>query len=168
MSRAAQIRREVDEFLTKPKRFVLGSGAITEELARALPRYDFIAHYLAVVTKKKDGRDLAGGKRVRRMGNRWQIVSPIGGGVVEYETPDTDRLFHAYPVGCQTTAKAVRSLVWKIGILNLRLRCQQKQQRRVIWRWSISCRLSLRQSQNRSPASSWKWNRRGCDGWEVG
>jgi len=68
-------------------------GDITGEQARSMPRFEFIAHWLAVVTRKKENRDLAQGKRVKRVGSRWQIVSPVGGGTVEYETPDADRLF---------------------------------------------------------------------------
>ena len=64
---------------------------ITEEQALALPRFEFIAHWLAVVTRKKENRDLAHGKRVRRVGDRWQVVS--SNGALEYETPDADRLF---------------------------------------------------------------------------
>lgn len=70
---------------------ILGRGQITEDQARTLPRFDFIAHWLAVVTKKKENRDLAQGKRVRYRYGRWQIV--YSNGLVEYETPDADRLF---------------------------------------------------------------------------
>lgn len=69
----------------------LGRNVITEEQARAMPRFEFIAHWLAVVTRKKENRTLAQGKRVRRAGNRWQVVSSNGS--VEYATPDADRLF---------------------------------------------------------------------------
>lgn len=75
------------------KRVSSGRGDITEEQARSMPRFEFIAHWLTVVTRKKENRDLAKGKRVKRVGDRWQIVSPVGGGTVEYETPDADRLF---------------------------------------------------------------------------
>lgn len=99
----AQLDREIAEALSSPKKkrrkrtrahAVIGSvgrGSITEEQARSMPRFDFIAHWLAVVTRKKENRDLAKGKRVRRVGDRWQIV--YSNGLVEYETPDTDRLF---------------------------------------------------------------------------
>ncbi len=69
----------------------LGRGTITDEQARTMPRFEFIAHFLTVVTRKKENREFAQGKRVRRVGARWQVVSPLG--VVEYETPDADRLF---------------------------------------------------------------------------
>ena len=96
---AAQLDREIAEALAssgRPKKpapsgLRLGQGPITAEQARERPRFDFIAHWLAVVTRRKDGRDLAQGKRVRRANGRWQIVYPNG--LVEYETPDADRLF---------------------------------------------------------------------------
>ncbi len=91
---ATELDREIDEFLASPKKIPsLGLNVITEEQARTFPRFEFIAHWLAVVTRKKENRDLAQGKRVRRVGKRWQVVSPFGGGTVEYETPDADRLF---------------------------------------------------------------------------
>lgn len=57
-----------------------------------MPRYEFIAHWLVYVTKKKANRGPLG-LYVRRVGKRWQIVSPIGGGTVTYETPDPALLF---------------------------------------------------------------------------
>ena len=99
----AQLEREIAEVLASKRtrhaaqhaavKKSLGRNVITEEQARAMPRFDFIAHWLAVVTKNKENREIAHGKRVRRVGKRWQVVSPIGGGTVEYETPDADRLF---------------------------------------------------------------------------
>ena len=71
---------------------ILGRGMITEEQARAMPRFDFIAHWLAVVTKKKENRGPLG-LYVKRVGKRWQIVSPVGGGTVTYETADPALLF---------------------------------------------------------------------------
>jgi hypothetical protein len=65
---------------------------ITEELARKLPRFEFIAHWLMVVTKKKENRGPLG-LYVRRHGKRWQIVSPVGGGTVTFETADPASLF---------------------------------------------------------------------------
>lgn len=90
---AAQLDREIDEALAR------GSGhatkaatyVITDEQARSMPRFEFIAHWLAMVTRKKENRELAMGKRVRRKGKLWQVVSTNGS--VEYETPDADRLF---------------------------------------------------------------------------
>lgn len=70
----------------------LGRGTITEEQARTLPRFDFIAHWLAVVTKKKVNRGPLG-LYVRRVGKRWQVVSSIGSGTVTYETTDPALLF---------------------------------------------------------------------------
>jgi hypothetical protein len=70
----------------------LGRGEINEEQARTLPRFDFIAHWLAVVTRKKENRGSLG-LYVRRAGKRWQVVSPVGGGTVTYETTDPALLF---------------------------------------------------------------------------
>lgn len=71
---------------------ILGRGMITEEQARTLPRFEFIAHWLAVVTKKKENRGPLG-LYVKHVGKRWQIVSPVGGGTVTYETTDPALLF---------------------------------------------------------------------------
>ena len=71
---------------------VLGRGMITEEQARALSRFEFIAHWLAVVTKKKENRGPLG-LYVKHAGKRWQVVSPVGGGTVTYETADPALLF---------------------------------------------------------------------------
>jgi len=71
---------------------ILGRGMITEQQARGLPRFEFIAHWLAVVTKKKENRGPLG-LYVKRVGKRWQIVSPVGGGTVTYETADPTLLF---------------------------------------------------------------------------
>lgn len=93
---SAQLDREIAEILApppkKPVKFALGRGAITEELARALPRFAFIAHWLAVVTRKKENRGPLG-LYVKRAGKRWQIVSTIGGGTVTFETTDPAVLF---------------------------------------------------------------------------
>ena len=71
---------------------ILGRVMITEEQARALPRFEFIARWLAVVTKKKQSRGPLG-LYVKHVGKRWQIVSPVGGGTVTYETADPALLF---------------------------------------------------------------------------
>lgn len=76
---------------TTIKKSPLGRNVITEEQARELPRFEFIAHWLKIVTLKKENRGLAQGKRVKRVDGRWQVVS--ANGAVEYETPDADRLF---------------------------------------------------------------------------
>jgi hypothetical protein len=102
---SAQLEREIVESLARPAR-PRGAGVaaiatrksprrgwdLTEELARALPRFEFIAHWLAVVTRKKGSRGPLG-LYVRRAGKRWQIVSPVGGGTVTYETTDPALLF---------------------------------------------------------------------------
>jgi hypothetical protein len=71
---------------------VRGRPRITEEQARAMPRFDFIAHWLTIITKKKENRGPLG-LYVKRVGKRWQIVSPVGGGTVTYETADPALLF---------------------------------------------------------------------------
>lgn len=65
---------------------------ITEQDARRMPRFDFIAHWLVVVTKKKGNRGLLG-LWVRRRGQSYEVVSPIGGGTVTYATKSPDLLF---------------------------------------------------------------------------
>lgn len=65
---------------------------ITEEQARTMPRFEFIAHWLEFVTRKKAGRELTQGKRVKHTREGlWQIV--YSNGLVEYETPDVARLY---------------------------------------------------------------------------
>lgn len=95
---AEQLEREITEALTRPE----GSSApaahsrrglvLTGELARTMPRFEFIAHWLAVVTKKKENRGPLG-LYVRHVGKKWQVVSPIAGGTVTYETNDPALLF---------------------------------------------------------------------------
>lgn len=94
----AQLDREIDALLKRPRgakklrvHAVKGGVVITEEQARDMPRFEFIAHWLATVTRKKENRELAMGKRVRRVGKLWQVVA--SNGAVEYETPEADRLF---------------------------------------------------------------------------
>ena len=74
------------------KKVSLGRYVITEEQARTMPRFEFIAHWLAIVTRKKKDRGPLG-LYVRRVGKRWQVVSPVGGGTVTYETTDPALLF---------------------------------------------------------------------------
>lgn len=99
---AGQLHREITEVLSQP----LGSSGstapaistprrgrdLTGELALSLPRFEFIAHWLAVVTRKKENRGPLG-LYVRHVGKKWQIVSPIGGGSITFETMDPGRLF---------------------------------------------------------------------------
>jgi hypothetical protein len=86
----AKLDREIAESLKK--KTTLRRSMITEEQARSMPRFEFIAHWLVVVTKKKENRGPLG-LYVKRVGKRWQIVSPIGGGTVTFETPDPALLF---------------------------------------------------------------------------
>lgn len=94
MKTTAELDRDIAEVLAAaPKRKqTLGRFVITEEQARAMPRFEFIAHWLAVVTRKKVNRGPLG-LHVKRVGKRWQVVSPIGGGTVTYETTDPALLF---------------------------------------------------------------------------
>lgn len=70
----------------------MAKPTITERMARELPRFDFIARWLVVATRKKANRGPLG-LYVRRQGGAYEIVSPIGGGTVTYRTPDPARLF---------------------------------------------------------------------------
>ena len=92
----AQLEREIAEALSPPQGSVVLNPRrgrdLTGGLARTLPRFEFIAHWLAVVTKKKENRGPLG-LYVRRVGKRWQVVSPIGGGTVTFETTDPALLF---------------------------------------------------------------------------
>jgi hypothetical protein len=68
------------------------AGMITGDLARSMPRYEFIAHWLVYVTKKKDNRGRLG-YHVRKVGGEWRILSPVGGGTVFFRTRDPALLF---------------------------------------------------------------------------
>lgn len=65
---------------------------ITEQMAREMPRFEFIAHWLVAVTRKKSNRGRLG-LWVRRRGEAYEVVSPIGGGTVTYATRDPALLF---------------------------------------------------------------------------
>ncbi len=97
MASPAELEREIQALakITKktsaPRRRARARD-LTETLARAMPRFEFIAHWLAVVTRKKENRGPLG-LWVRHRGRSWQIVSPIGGGTVTYETTDPALLF---------------------------------------------------------------------------
>lgn len=71
---------------------ILGRGMITEQQAREMTRFEFIAHWLAVVTRKKENRGPLG-LYVKHVGKRWQVVSPVGGGTITYQTTDPALLF---------------------------------------------------------------------------
>jgi hypothetical protein len=92
LARAELARGQAPTPAAPPKKTVLGRGALTEDQARAMPRFDFIAHWLAVVTKKKENRGPLG-LWVKHVGTRWQIMSPVGGGTVTFETTDPALLF---------------------------------------------------------------------------
>jgi hypothetical protein len=88
--KAAQLDAEIAEALAPKKR--ADAGMITGELARSMPRYEFIARWLVYVTKKKTNRGPLG-YYVRKVGGEWRIISPIGGGTVVYATRDPALLF---------------------------------------------------------------------------
>lgn len=95
MKTTAELDRDIAEALASPPKRskpTLGRYVITEEQAREMPRFEFIAHWLAVVTRKKANRGPLG-LHVKRVGKRWQVVSPIGGGTVTYQTADPALLF---------------------------------------------------------------------------
>jgi hypothetical protein len=92
LARAELARGQAPTPAAPPKKTVLGRGAITEDQARTLPRFDFIAHWLTIVTKKKENRGPLG-LWVKRVGKRWQIMSPVGGGTITFETDDPALLF---------------------------------------------------------------------------
>jgi hypothetical protein len=64
---------------------------ITAENAIAMPRFEFIALWLVETTRKKSQRPM--GKHVVHTRGVYKIMSPIGGGVTEYETTDPALLF---------------------------------------------------------------------------
>lgn len=66
------------------------SYEIIGELARTLPRYDFIALWLVAVTKKKANRGPLG-YHVTKTRGEYRVVSPIGG--IVYQTKDPSLLF---------------------------------------------------------------------------
>jgi hypothetical protein len=95
MKTTAELDRDIAEVLASPpkkSKTTLGRNVITEEQAREMSRFDFIAHWLVVVTRKKANRGPLG-LYVRRVGKRWQVVSPIGSGTVTYQTTDPALLF---------------------------------------------------------------------------
>jgi hypothetical protein len=92
LARAELARSATASALAQVERPLLGRGTITEEQARSMPRFEFIAHWLAVVTRKKANRGPLG-YQVKRVGKSWRVVSPVGGGTVAYETTDPALLF---------------------------------------------------------------------------
>lgn len=59
-----------------------------------LPRFDFIAAYLVLLTSKKANREYVHGYQVRRRGGVWSVIQTrVAGGTVVLETSDTAKLF---------------------------------------------------------------------------
>lgn len=91
MKTPAQLDREVATILS-PRALGRQSRMITGELARTMPRFEFIAGWLIYVTRKKANRGPLG-LYVKRVGGEWRIYSPIGGGTITYRTHDPALLF---------------------------------------------------------------------------
>lgn len=87
----AQLDRDIAKVLS-PRAMTRQSRMITGELARSMSRYEFIANWLVVVTKKKENRGPLG-YHVRKIGRQWRIYSPVGGGTIVYATSDPALLF---------------------------------------------------------------------------
>lgn len=59
-----------------------------------LPRFDFIARYLALLTSRKANREYVMGYQVKRRGGKWVVIqTQVAGGTVVYSTDDTSKLF---------------------------------------------------------------------------
>lgn len=67
------------------------SPPITGDLAVSIPRFEFIAHYLAVVTAKKGERGPLK-YHVQKRHGVWRVIAGSNG-VVMYETADAGKLF---------------------------------------------------------------------------
>lgn len=65
---------------------------ITGETARTMARFEFIAHWLELETRKKANRGPLG-LYVRHVGKEWRVYSPIAGGTIMYRTTDPSLLF---------------------------------------------------------------------------
>ena len=68
------------------------TSTITEQDALTMPRFDFIARWLVLVTKHKRNRGPLG-QFVRRRGKVYEVMSGTTTPVVVYRTQDPDRLF---------------------------------------------------------------------------
>ncbi len=67
------------------------SGDITGAQAIEMPRFEFIAHWLVTVTRKKERRGPLG-IQVRRAGKKWRVLRGDQATIV-YETDDPGLLF---------------------------------------------------------------------------
>lgn len=66
--------------------------AITGEQARTMARFEFVAHWLALETRKKANRGPLG-LYVKRVGKEWRIYSPVAGGTVMFGSSDPSLLY---------------------------------------------------------------------------
>jgi hypothetical protein len=59
-----------------------------------LPRFEFLAAYLVLLTGKKANREFVGGYQVRRSAGQWRVIqTQVAGGTVVYTTGDAAKLF---------------------------------------------------------------------------
>ena len=65
---------------------------ITGDLAKRISRFEFIAHYLVVVTAKKSNRGRLG-YRVRKVGGEWRVEAGETRHTLVYATRDAAMLF---------------------------------------------------------------------------
>jgi hypothetical protein len=67
---------------------------ITAAAALTLSRFEFIALFLVVSTRRAEQRKVTGGLQVRHAGGVWSVVqTEVAGGVVTYQTGDAALLF---------------------------------------------------------------------------
>lgn len=59
-----------------------------------LPRFEFLAGFLEMATRRKEGREVVQGYQIKRKGKNWQVVQTlVAGQPVVYETDDPNKLF---------------------------------------------------------------------------
>lgn len=59
-----------------------------------LPRFEFIAAYLVLLTAKKASRTFVQGYQVKHRSGQWQVIQTlVDGGTVVYATDDAEKLF---------------------------------------------------------------------------
>ena len=68
------------------------TATITADAARSMARFDFIALFLVVLTRRREHRGRLG-YAVRCARGEYRVVSPVAGGTVVYSTRDTAKLF---------------------------------------------------------------------------
>jgi hypothetical protein len=59
-----------------------------------LPRFEFLAAYLVMLTARKANRKYVHGYQVRRSAGQWSVIqTQVAGGTVVYTTDDASKLF---------------------------------------------------------------------------